>query len=251
MSGIQAGDFSYMGVGKVHLREVGAQAAMLHIGNVSALDLGVTTDTKEQKDYTAVGGGTVAEVHRISAIELSMTLHDLDKGNISRAFLGTGSSVVAGTVANEPIVAFAGGFIPTAKPIDTTENVIVVNGATTYVLGTDYTVSAGGITIVAGGAITDGTTLEVTYTTIDHDNVEAITENAKEYELYFEGMNEAKDGRSVNVHIYRTKLSPTDKLSLINDDFASFTVKSKLLRDNSKKGAGISKYFKVQIATGE
>jgi hypothetical protein len=53
------------------------------------------------------------------------------------------------------------------------------------------------------------------------------------------------------VHAYRIKISPTDKLSLINDDFASFTVKGKLLRDNSKKGAGISKYFKVQVATGE
>jgi len=250
MSGIQAGDFSYMGVGRVMLREVGAQAGMLHIGNVSALDLGVTTDTKEQKDYTTVGGGTVAEVQRISAIELSMTLHDLDKDNIKRAFLGTASSTVAGAVANEPLVAFA-GFIPTSSPIDTTEPVTVVNGATTYVVDDDYTIGAGGITILAGGAIADGTTIEVSYTTIDHDTVEAVTSTAKEYELYFEGMNEAKDGRSVNVHAYRIKISPTDKLSLINDDFASFTVKGKLLRDNTKKGAGISKYFKVQVATGE
>lgn len=248
---IQAGDFSYLGVGKVYIREYGAQAPMLHIGNVSAVDLGVTTDTKEQRDYTTVGGGTVAEVHRISGVELSVTLHDLDKGNISRAFLGTASSVAAGTVTNEAVVAYVGGLIPLMHPVDTTQAATVVNGATTYVAGDDYELSSGGIIILSGGDIDDGDTLSVTYKRLAHDNIEAITDNAKEYEIYFEGMNEAKDGRPVNVHIYRTKLSPTDKLSLINDDFASFTVKSKLLRDNSKSGVGISKYFKTQIVTGE
>lgn len=251
MSGIQAGDFSYLGVGKIHIREVGAQAAMLHIGNVSSLELGVNTDSKEQKDYTVVGGGTVAEVHRVASIDLSMTLHDLDKDNIKRAFLGTAASVVAGSVANEVVLAFKGGFIPTQKPIDIEQAVTVMNGATAYVVDVDFSVSSGGISILSTGAIADATTLEVSYQTIAHDNVEAITSRAKEYELYFEGMNEAKDGRSVNVHVYRIKLTPTDKLSLINDDFASFTIKGKLLRDNSKSGKDISKYFKVQIATGK
>ena len=248
---IQAGDFSYLGVGKVYIREYGAQAPMLHIGNVSAVDLGVTTDSKEQRDYTTVGGGTVAEVHRIQSVDLSMTLHDLDKGNIARAFLGTASSVAAGTVTNEAVVAYVGGLIPLKYAVDTTQSATVVNGGDTYVAGTDYELSSGGLIILADGDIADGDTLSVTYKRLAHDNIEAITDNAKEYEIYFEGMNEAKDGRPVNVHIYRTKLSPTDKLSLINDDFASFTVKSKLLRDNSKSGVGISKYFKTQIVTGE
>lgn len=245
---LQAGDFAYSGVGQVFLREVGAAAAMLPIGNVSKLSFGVSEDVKEQKDYTALGGGTVAEVRRINSVECSMTLLDLDKGNIARAFLGTAASVVGAAITGEVQIGYKGGLLMLAQPIDTAGAVAVKQGATTYTAGTDYEVREGGIVILEGGAITDGTVLAVDYVAQDHANVEAITTNAKEYELFFAGMNEAKGGRAVNVHAYRVKLGPTAALELLNDDFGSFDVKGKLLRDNSKVGAGVSKYFKVQIA---
>ncbi len=244
---VQAGDYSYMGVGKVHLRERGAAAPLLHIGNVSVLNFGVSEDVKEQKDYTAVGGGTVAEVRRIASVECAMTLLDLDHKNIARAFFGSSSVVASGTVADEPHTAYVGGLIPTNKPINTEETVTVKAGATTYVLGEDYSVSSGGITILAGGDIEDGDAITISYSNLGYGNVEAITVAAKEYELFFEGLNEAKSGRAVNVQAYRIKFGATQVLDLINEDFASFEVKGKLLRDNTKTGADISKYFKAQI----
>jgi hypothetical protein len=249
--GVQAGDFSYLGVGMVYLREKGAAAPMLHIGNVSVLNFGVTEDVKEQRDYTVVGGGTVAEARRISAVECGMTLHDLDKDNLARAFFGTASELATEAVTGEVQLGYVGGFTPTNKPIDTSVAVTVAMGATTFVLGTDFEVSSGGITILADGDIEDGDALEIGYTTLDHQTMEAITTFAKEYELYFEGLNEAKSGRAVNVAAHRIKFGATQVLDLINEDFASFEVKGKLLRDNSKKGVGVSKYFKVQIALGE
>jgi hypothetical protein len=245
---MQAGDYAYSGIGQVFLREVGAAAAMLPIGNVSKLSFGVSEDVKEQKDYTAIGGGTVAEVRRINSVECSMTLLDLDKGNIARAFLGTAANVAGAAITGEVQIGYKGGLLMLAKPIDTTAAVVVKQGATTYVAGTDYEVQSGGIVVLESGAIVDGTVLSVDYQSLDHATVEGITTNAKEYELYFAGMNEAKGGRPVNVHAYRVKLGPTAALDLLNDDFASFEVKGKLLRDNTKQDAGVSKYFRVQIA---
>lgn len=245
---MQAGDYAYSGIGQVFLREVGAAAAMLPIGNVSKLSFGVSEDVKEQKDYTAIGGGTVAEVRRINSVECSMTLLDLDKGNIARAFLGTAANVAGAAITGEVQIGYKGGLLMLAAPIDPTAAVVVKQGATIYVAGTDYEVQSGGIVVLESGAIVDGTVLSVDYQSLDHATVEGITTNAKEYELYFAGMNEAKGGRPVNVHAYRVKLGPTAALDLLNDDFASFEVKGKLLRDNTKQGAGVSKYFRVQIA---
>lgn len=248
---IQAGDFSYMGVGKVYIRVRGAAAPMLHIGNVSKLNFGVTEDVKEQVDYTKAGGGTVAEVRRITAVECAMTMLDLDAANLTRAFFGDSVSAVSAAITDEVQVGYKNGFIPLKHPLDETETLTVKEGVTTYVVDTDYTVSPGGITILADGDIDDGTVLQISYTTVDHDSVEAITSSAKEYELFFEGVNEAQSERAVNVHAYRIKFGATQILDLINDDFASFEVKGKLLRDNTKVGNSVSKYFKIQIATGK
>lgn len=245
---MQAGDFAYIGVGKVHLKRKCANEPMLHIGNVSALSFGVSEDVKEQKDYTAPGGGTTAESRRITAVEVSMTLLDLDKDNIARAFFGSASNVPVSTVINERHLAFLGGLIPTDHPINETEPVTVKIGATTIAAAGNYTVSSGGITIDPDAEdIDDEDELLISYKNLEYGNVEGITQTAQEYELFFEGLNEAKSGSPVNVHAHKVKFGPTTALNLINDDFASFEVKGKLLRDNCKKGKDTSKYFKVQI----
>lgn len=252
MMSLQAGDYAYIGVGKVFMRRKCAEEPMLHIGNVSALSFGVTEDVKEQRDYTAPGGGTTAESRRISSVECSMTLLDLDKTNIARAFFGTASDKAVQTVVDEKHKAYLGGLIPVEHPIDETEPVAVKIGATTVAAAGNYSVSSGGITIdVDAEDIDNGDELLISYKSLGYGNVEALTETAKEYELFFEGLNEAKSGSPVNVHAHKIKFGPTTALNLINEDFASFEVKGKLLRDNCKKGKDISKYFKVQIVKGD
>lgn len=249
---IQAGDFAYIGVGKVYLKRKCALEPMLHIGNVSALSFGVSEDVKEQKDHTAPGGGTVAESRRITAVEVNMTLLDLDKDNIARAFFGSASNVPVLTIVDEPHAAFLGGFIPTLHPIDETEAVTVKIGETVIAAEGNYTVSSGGITIDPDAEDIDNEdALLISYKNLEYGNVEGITQTAQEYELFFEGINEAKSGSPVNVHAHKVKFGPTTALNLINDDFASFEVKGKLLRDNCKKGKDISKYFKVQIVKAD
>lgn len=247
---LQAGDYSYYGVGRVFIRERGTTTAMLHVGNVSALDFGVTEDVKKQEDYTTTGGGNVAEVRRITGVEASMTLLDLDPKNLARAFYGTSANVASSSVVDESHTAYVGGFIPTNKPMDLTATITVKEGATTLTAGTDYEVSSGGITVL-GGALANGDTVLISYSALAHDVVQAMTSESKEYEMFFEGLNEAREGNTVNVHAYRVKLGATDMLSLIKNDFSSFTVKGSVLRDNTKVGTGVSKFFKMVLTSGE
>ena len=248
---LQAGDYSYYGVGRVFVRIRGAAAPRLHIGNVSALDLAVSEDVKKQEDYTTQGGGNVAEVRRITGVELAMTLLDLDKTNLARAFYGTATTVSSGSVVDESHTAYVGGFIPTNKVMDLGSTITVKEGATTLTAGTDYEVSSGGITVLSGGALSNGDTALISYTSLEHDVVEALTSESNEYEIYFEGLNEAKEGRVVNLAVHRAKLGAGDMLNLIKNDFSSINIKGSLLRDNSKTGTTTSKFFKVLLASGE
>ncbi|MDO6749014.1 hypothetical protein, partial [Gilvimarinus sp. 1_MG-2023] len=70
-----------------------------------------------------------------------------------------------------------------------------------------------------------------------------------EYELVFEGLNEANGGVAQPLTLYRNKFSPTTGLGLITDEFGTMTIECEALEDTSKTGAGISRYCKNRITS--
>lgn len=307
-------DYSYIGVGKLHLRVAGSAAALAFVGNCSALRFAVAEDTKELKDYTQAGGGTYNEVRRVESVECQMTLHDLSATNLARAIFGNVGSIAAGTVTDENLGAgYAGGICVTDYPINTASSVTVgtVEGAgaataattTAYSLGdyvkpavsngyyykcttagtsagtaptwsttvgatvtdgtvtwtvmgkislvedTDWTASAGGITLLDAAVITDGEEIQATYTKAAGQSVEALLNAAQEYELFFDGLNDARSGKPVLVHAYRVKLGATDGLDLIGDDYYAGQQAGKVLKDTTKNGTSVSQYFKATVVT--
>lgn len=241
-------DYSYIGSGKAYLREIGGTGGLIEAGNCSALSFSITEETKELKDYTQPGGGTYNEVRRISAVECSITMHDLNAENLARALYGTASEVTTATVTDEAhndIVV--GAFIPTTfLPSAITT---VKRGATTLTENSDYEVRPGGIVAISGGTntIIDGDDLLITYTKAGADVVQALTSSGKEYELVFDGLNEARSGKRTRVSAYRVKIGAAANLGLIADDYAALEVTGKLLKDTTKSGAGISQYFKIEV----
>ena len=240
--------YPYLGSGKIYARAAGAAAGLIEIGNASKLELAVKEDKQKLKDYSKPGGGVYATVSRVSEATLQMTLNDLNKTNVARAVFGTESAVAGATVADEAVTAYKGAIAPLAHPNPTAVTVTDTAGTTTYVANTDYEVRAGGIFIIAAGAITNAQSLKVDYTYAAYDKVEAMTSSAITLELHFEGLNEANSGKPVIVDIYRAQLSPTKALSLLGEKFADLEVEAEVLADTSKVGAGISQYFRVQLA---
>ncbi len=241
-------DYSYIGSGKIYLREVGAAAPLAEIGNVSKLDFGVSEDVKELKDHTQPGGGTMNEVRRIGAVEVSMTLHDLSAENLARALYGSAEAITAGAIADEAHVAYPGGLIRLAKPASAIAAVTNAAGTVTYDAGTDYELRAGGLFIPATSDIAAAAAILVDYTAVSADLVQALVSSGKEYELAFAGLNEARSGKAADVDAHRVRLGALASLSLIGDDFAGLEVKGKLLKDTTKTGVGVSQYFTVRLA---
>jgi hypothetical protein len=237
-------DYSYIGSGKIYLREVGASAGLVEVGNCSALNFAVQEEVKEQRDYTSTGGGVLNEVRRITGVEVSISLAELSPANLARALYGTTTAVVAGTVTTEAVTAYEGALSRLAHVNPSAVVVQDVTDTTTYVAGTDYEVRPGGIYVIAGGAITDADVLHVDYSYGAEDVVQALASSAKEYEVVFEGLNEARSGKAVLVDAWRVKFGAAQNLSLIGDDFASLELTGKVLKDSTKIG-GISQFFKT------
>lgn len=306
-------DYSYIGVGKIHLREVGAALPLLEIGNCSALSFAVSEEVKELKDYTQAGGGTYNEVRRIQSVECTISAHDLDPDQLARVLYGNTSAIASSALTNQPIgVSYLGSYlvfpsVPQSTPAPvirhtngrtaaTRANTAAVtvgqylvpataNGlfyrvttagttaaapptfgttvggttsdgtATLTCMGsilltpnTHYVQSAGGVTLLTTGVpTTPGEPLEADYTAAAQDVVQALTTSGKEYEMVFEGLNEARSGKAVIVSAYRVRLGAAQNISLIGEDYAVLEITGKMLKDTTKTGAGVSQYFRVNM----
>lgn len=241
---------TFIGAGKVYMQQVGGTGGLLHIGLVDKLELLPASEKKELRDATQGGGGVYDSVERISGIGVSMTIRDLSASNLAVALYGIASAVTAGTVDDEVHVANSGALIVLNNQPDLEATVTVEpsGGGTAYIENTDYTLTGAGIVIIAGGGITDGSSVQISYTKLAGSVVQAFVESGKEYRLFFEGLNDADSGKPVHVDLFKFKPTPTSTLGLITEDFAELPLEGSLLQDSSKTGLGISKYCTIKAA---
>ena len=122
-------DYSYIGSGQIYMRERGALAGLLELGNCSALNFSVEEDEKKILDYTKPGGGTRNSVKRISAVSASLTAHDINGNNLARFTYGSKSTVESAAVTAEAHVGYKGAFVPFSFLNDDTVAPVVKAGA--------------------------------------------------------------------------------------------------------------------------
>lgn len=246
-------DYSYLGAGKAYLREYGSAAPFVEVGNASSVNFDVTEQSIKLQDRTQPGGGTYNEVKRIESVGVTIAMHDLSPANLARAFLGTTTNTAGGTATAEEVVAYKGGFTPLAKvPTAITAVVDAETGLVEYEAGTDFEFRDGGIYIPSGSTIDapeDGApNIKVTYTYGEQDTVEALTAAAKDWEMVFVGLNEARSGKPVRVKAHRVKFGPAQALALVSaDEHAVLEVTGEVQSDTSITAQGVSKYFQAVL----
>ena len=243
-------DHSYLGSGKVWVREYGAAAAFIDIGNCSALSFSPQTKVIELADHTQPGGGMRNSVERPTGVEMGVTFHDFAASNLAIFLRSNATAVAAGTVTAEEVVAYKGGFTPLAKVASSITTVTNATSATTYVAGTDYEFMDGGIFIPTGSSITapvaGAANIKVTYTNAAQQVVQALTSAGKHYEVLFVGLNEAQSGKRVQVRAHKVAIGVLQQWGLIAESHGAGEVTSRLLSDTTK-GAGESAYFKAVL----
>lgn len=240
---------SYLGKGKIYLEQIGSSTGLIKVGNCSEYSLALNEDKKEQKDFEDAGGATVNTVSRIDSVTGNLTVLDVSAQNLAKALRGLVTTVATGSVVAEPHAnAKFDTFIPTDKLADMTTMVVKnTGGVVTYIEGTDYTIGNSGIIPIAGGTLTDGQAVELTYTNRDAFDVETITAAGLEYKMVMDGLNEADSGKPVLITSHRVKINPAQALQLITEDFGTLPMTFDILKDSSIVGAGVSQFVKIQM----
>jgi hypothetical protein len=241
-------DRSYIGKGPLYFKVKGEDGGLFPIGNCSNLEVSFDEESQELRDYTSPGGGNANILTSISNFSGTLVAHDFSADNLALALRGAVAEVAQGGAVSEETHSTNGTdgeFIPFDHIRDTGENLTVVKTDDTPLTeGTDYSVENNGILVIGTGAI-DATGIKVSYTKDKAEITEALTSAGLEYELVFNGVNEAQGGKPVQIKLHRVKFSPAQGLSFIGDDFGEISMDFEALSDTTISGAGISKFMKI------
>lgn len=244
-------DYSYIGSGRILVRRRDQPGAgFIEMGNCSALALAVESEVKQLRDFRSPGGGTYNRVDRITAVNVSLTAHDLSPLNLSLALYGQTVAVTGGPVTDENAVATVGTFVPLEGQPSAITSVSPAGSGTAYVAGTDYVLQHNGLWIPETSSIPAPTgntpNVKVTYTQKKGHLIEALMTAAPELEFRFLGLNEADSGSAVQVNLWRAKLGPAQSIPLIGDDYAALEMTGAAMAD-ANRPAGESQYFQMFV----
>lgn len=242
-------DRSFIGKGPIYIRERGSSGGMFPIGNCSVFSISFDEESKQQKDFTVEGGGNANSLTSVSAVTGQMTVHDYSSANLALFLRGIEGVQSAGSVVDEAHASSGvdGEFIPFDHLVDKSAPGVSVKKTDDSPLAetTDYVVENNGIIVVGSGGI-DNTGVKISYTKDVAETMEALTAAGKEFELYFNGLNEAQGGSLFTARAHRVKFSPAQDLNFIGDEFGEMTADFEILSDGNIVGAGLSKFIKFQ-----
>lgn len=242
---------SFIGGGTIYLREKDAAAGLRSVGNSDDLSFAIAEDKKSQRNFMQAGGGNIASQSAITDVTATLNGLSFAPNALAVALRSLVNTVTGGAVADEAAVGYVDSFVQFLKIPDMSQSVTVTGtgGTPTFTLGTDYQLKNTGIFIPTGSTITDGLVLEFTYTALESYNVQGITKAAVEYEIYFDGFNDADNGKPVAVQCHKVKFSPASALALISEDYGSLPMTFEVLADTTKDGVAESQYFGVSMAS--
>lgn len=224
------------------------------LGNCSDVKLAYGLEKKSLPNYEG-GGGNLNTIDRVSGVTLDLTCTQFSAENLAIALAASVTTVVSAAVVGEVKAMAKHSLVDTDFMLDMTDaaNVVVKTkpgtGSPVPIPKVDsngvvnYEVTPAGIYFKGGADVVDAGPITVDYKKAPHYQIQALLASGQEFKLVMDGVNDA-DGRPSMLRVWRWKPSPTDGLSFISDDFASFTMKGEALADVSKP-AGKSQFFEV------
>lgn len=209
------------------------------IGNVTAFDVENKVEIKEKYESMDPASSLYARGVTRETVTIKITGDEFTLDNLARAVLGTVTTVVGtgATVTAETVTPTGGAVLGRYYDLahrNITAMTDLKQGATTLVLGTDYTVDLvrGRVYLLPTSVtITPGTALtaDYTYGTYTYNAVNVATVGTIDAYLRFLG-NPVK-GPTYEAEFWHVSFTPTGTLGFIADDFGNWTLEGLVIAD--------------------
>ena len=215
----------------------------VHLGNCSKFDL----DTKDEAAqlYQSLNSvpSLIATTLKKRTPTLSITGTDFSADHMALAMMSAGKTklaIAAGDVADEALASATatkkGKYFALASRSVDAASIVLKQGATTLVTGTDYVVAdpvEGLIYFPSTSAVDDSKAVTADYSTLvkNFDQVAGGTQPVLQGCIRF--VPDPSDGQTIGVEVWRVNLAPNGQIGLIADDYGNWTLDASVLDDSA------------------
>jgi len=213
------------------------------LGNSAKFEIAIDESVLDIKNYQG-GGGLEESFREVNKATINIEAKDLKAENIALAVLGSLSQVTSKTITDQEHAIEPGAYIDLDGIGQ--KNIVIKNNVSGDPLleGIDYEIKRGGV-VISDNPVTElQTPALISYATSDSQKVEAILRAGAEFSIIFDGINEITQ-KGFKANIFRVKLGASLIPFINGDDTGTLTISGDILRDSSKSGVGISKFYKV------
>lgn len=222
----------------------GNAQALKWTGNAPAFSIALTEDVSERNESFSGQRLPLRRATRAKQASVTISFDEWSKENLGRLLQATVTTVAAGAAV--PSEVAPSGLVVGDKVILAGQNVsaVTVTDSTgspkTLTPGVNYELNAAAgswelINLTTGAPFVQP--FKTAYTPGQRQVIAPFNSGNPEQWLRFEGVN-TDDNTPVIVDLYRVRLSPTQELALITDDFATFQVEGAVLVDSTKPSGG-------------
>lgn len=207
----------FKGIGIVHARRNSTTAALFRdLGDVETLKLAHRNNQQVWKQHRKPGGGNLATLDTPDGVSLDVQMQEWTDENMAMTLQGKVVDVASETVSGEDIVLAPGFLSPTEFP-GAGSVVLTKTSDSSEIPLSAVRISPAGISVPADSTvITAETPATIAYVSKAAKRIEPLVEAGEEYELLFDGMNEAEGNRPCIVRVYRWKAPPAEELAPID-----------------------------------
>lgn len=246
---------SYIGRGRISMRALidGTPTAHKNIGNCSQLDLNFAEERAEQRDYRVAGGGNAALLTRVSSMTGSITTFSFNSAVMAAVMRSQIITQAAGediSVTYKVVADCLDAFIPLKVLPDKAEPITLEIAGTALTLNTDYSITNTGIQLINGGNHAADDDITITYKSVASFSINPLTEGQVNYEIVFDGLNEANTNKPVAICVRCAALNLVQTINIISGDtdFGTLPFTFEALRDETVVEDGISQFASIQMA---
>lgn len=221
---------------------------LIHLGNIETFEITTEDDTIEKKSSMSAASPVLKKVTRGRKVTLKVVGSDFAQDAVALALMGDlneqtqAATPVVGEIIALAAVVKKGRYYRITGRYGPLSAIVIKQGATTLVSGTDYVVtdSVNGIiqTLQSSPTIVDGVgNLTADYTPTVYASGTGIQTIRGGNKSLIEGgfffSPDPASGPKMAVQVFRTSISPDGALGFISDDFASWSLQATVLDDSA------------------